>query len=173
MIPSAARYFKWQQQLNSSRFFRGAAEAAGIYSVFILAAISVDILVASRKVFLLAFFALILARFMFVPLINSVYKKPRPYQKFGFAPNTAKLMSSLHDRPDAFPSQHVISMAAVSAAFWQVSPVLSAVGLGLSLLAGIARIILGYHDWYDVLGGLVLGAISAAAVTAVLLSFTR
>jgi|SRR5579872_531619 len=163
------QYLAWQDRINKNKTLRWLLNAVGVYSVFVFFGILVYLGYHNPKTLLTVLLAFILARVIVVAVVNRFFKKQKPFQKFNFVPITARLFSPLDDHPDSFPSQHIISLAAISVAFWHFSLFLAIFGLVITLMTGVARIIIGHHYPFDVLGGLVLGA----ACGAIALIFTR
>ena len=156
----SAQYLAWQEKSKSNKFFRFATELAGVYSAFLFFGFGVYLFIYHLQTGLIILTAFIFARILVVGVIDYFYKKSRPYEHFNFKPNSANLFSALGQHQDSFPSQHVISMAAISVALWNFSPIIAIVGLIISALVGAARVMLGRHYPIDILGGLVLGAAS-------------
>ncbi len=126
------------------------------------------------KIVLLAGFSGIVARYLVCELIIRFYKKPHPYQSLNFNVPTSWLFSRQDKRSDAFPSQHTTTAAAIAVVFWLFSPVWGAVAMAAAIIIGIARIILGYHDIWDVVGGLFIGMLSGIVlVYCLFLVFSR
>lgn len=78
-----------------------------------------------------------------------------------------------HPRPDltmalvipdsvySFPSGHAALMAGLAFAAYYYSKKGAAVLFFLAVLTGIARVVVGVHWWYDIVGGFILGFVVA------------
>jgi len=164
-----AWYLDWQEKISARRSLRLALRLFGVYSVLIFGLLGVYLALHSLRTFWQGLAALVLARLVLVPLIDLFYRKQRPYQKYSFDVGRSALLLRPSQKPDAFPSQHVTSLAAISMAIWFFSPALAVAALVLTALTGLARIVLGYHDLYDILGGILIGG----ALGFILAVFTR
>lgn len=138
----------------------------GVYAILAVAILGFIMLFGFFwKVVVIAFIAFLLARLIVSPLIFLVYKKSRPYQLYQFTTFHSKwLLSPPTTKKNSFPSDHAASLAAIATVFYWYLP---SVGIAIALLAainGYARIVLGYHDEWDILGGWVVGVASAAVV---------
>jgi undecaprenyl-diphosphatase len=90
-----------------------------------------------------------------------------------------------HPRPDAalalitpedqysFPSGHATFMFALAFASWTFSRFSGRVLFILALVTGIARVLAHVHYWYDILGGMVLGAGVASLIAMAAKRFLR
>ncbi len=159
------RYKFWQQKLSNQKLFRLFWVTFGIYSVVAVFVISGILLLQGYfKVVFLAFLAFILGRLVLSPLVYLIYKKDRPYQKYNFHVLSSWLFSPMGERSNAFPSDHAISFAAISFIFFLHQPEVGIFLFLVTLLNGIGRIILGYHDQWDVLGGWAVGILSGLLI---------
>lgn len=99
-------------------------------------------------------------------LVSSAIDHPRPFM-VGLAPNLLD-----HAADSSFPSDHATLLFALAAAFWLtpsprvpwLAPMLMLTGLAV----GWARVALGVHFPFDILAAAVIGAVSAAAIRALL-----
>ncbi len=156
------RYVVWQEKLQSQKWYRRFWVFFGIYSiagVFVAGAYLLTI--GQWKVVVIAFAAFVIARLIFAPIITLFYKKPRPYQSLKFSTVYSRLFSPQQIINNSFPSGHAVSFAAISYIFFWYFPVLGFIMCALTLLASCSRVVLGYHDEWDVLGGWMVGSFSA------------
>ena len=170
------RYLLWQKKLQGRKWYRRFWVFFGIYSiaaVFIVSAFL--ILVGDWKIVSVALGSFIIGRLVFSPLIFLVYKKQRPYQALNLETTFSYFLSPKQKKYNSFPSDHAVSFAAISFALFWYLPGLGVTMFVLTVLASYSRIILGYHDEVDVVGGWLVGIISALLVIwlFVPLAFTR
>lgn len=81
-----------------------------------------------------------------------------------------------HPRPDlanalitpddkySFPSGHASFMFGLGFATYYFNKKTGSILLFLALLTGVARVLVGVHYWYDILGGAILGYLVSLAV---------
>ena len=156
------RYLQWQKKLQDRKWYRRFWIFFGIYSIAAVFLVGAYLLLAGDwKVVLVALVAFVLARLVFTPLILLLYKKPRPYQRLKFETTFSLFLSPQQTQGNALPSGHAVSFSAISFVFFWYFPVLGLVMFGLTVAASWSRIILGYHDEWDILAGWVLGIFSA------------
>jgi len=89
-------------------------------------------------------------------IVKRIVRRPRPD---GYAPG---LYSRTMDRY-SFPSGHAARVAAVAVMVGAAYPGLATVAAVGALAVAVARVALGVHYAGDALGGLLLGALVAAA----------
>ncbi len=155
-------YLNQQKQLAAQKWSRWFWQFWGIYSVFFVFAISLYFLLTLRQgIVILALCAFVIARLIISPLIYLVYKKERPYQKFKFVPIQSILFSKSTKRLNSFPSDHAVSFASITSVFFWYSPDLGYLMIFVTILNGLARIVLGYHYPWHVLAGWIIGILSA------------
>ncbi len=99
--------------------------------------------------------AVLVARFVLVPLVRLFVQTLRPFQRLGFDPYIAPV----HEL--SFPSSHVAVLAALAFATWKFRPVTGAALLAGALVVGVARVLAGVHWPADLVGGVVVGLVAA------------
>lgn len=157
-----SQYLEWHQKVESNKFFRWFWVFFGIYSILTLFVVGGYLIFVNQyKIVTLATVALIIARIIISPLIYLFYNRQRPYQNLQFTPPTSWLFSKTTKSYNSFPSDHAISFSAMSSVLIYAFPFLAWVLLPVIILSGIARIILGYHYVSDVVGGWILGSVTA------------
>jgi membrane-associated phospholipid phosphatase len=156
------KYLEWQKRLSEDKMFRRFWKFWGIYSVLLVFGVGGCLLLLGRwREVLAAFAAFVLVRAIVSPLIYVFYKRQRPYQKLNFIPAHSILLSEPTTRHSSFPSDHAISLAAITTVLFWFFPILGIVLIVTTLLNGWARVILGYHYATDILAGWVLGSLGA------------
>ena len=98
--------------------------------------------------------AIMLSRGIITEIIAFFYHHVRPFSFYNFTPLIAESGWS-------FPSGHMAWFFALSLAVWYTNRKWGWWFLGLSALMGIARIYVGVHWPFDILGGAVIGLLSA------------
>lgn len=159
-------YLKQYARLNASKTQRELWVFFGIYALLFYG------LIAGRLFFLpggfravsVAIVAGFFTRYAVCEIFYFFHKKAHPYQRLGFKPPTSWLFSFADQKPDAFPSQHTATMAAVSAAIFMFNIYAGALAFLIALLTAMARVVLGYHDFADVIAGLILGSAAGLLV---------
>lgn len=133
------------------------------YSQYLLAIVILAILLFSgeaseRKksywMILSAVIAGVISRGVLTELIRFIYFVPRPfvnYPVYQLVGNSASEAS--------FPSGHMTFWWAVSFAIYAYNKKLGVFAMAVSLVMGIARIFVGLHWPYDILGGIIIGSL--------------
>jgi undecaprenyl-diphosphatase len=161
-----AQYASWQTAVTNRQLLRWFVVIFGIYAVlyFFLAGLWL-LYVAEYRIFVEAGIAFAIARFMITSIITFFYKKQRPYQRFGFKPIVFSWLLSWETKtPASFPSGHMAGMAAISVVLYTFNPIAGFIGLMVTALTGLSRILMGYHYPIDILVGFVIGFLSGYAV---------
>ncbi len=108
-------------------------------------------------VFLEIAIILILSRGIIAEVFHFFYQHPRPMDALGLA-------ALLSEHGNSFPSGHASFMFALSGGMLMFSWRWGLVYLGLSLVNGFARVVAGVHWPLDILGGMVVGLVSAILI---------
>lgn len=106
----------------------------------------------------------LLSRGFLTEVIRFFYVHPRPFAALGFVP-------LIPESGNSFPSGHASFFFALAAVIWYFDRRWGWWLLALSLVNGIARVFVGVHWPFDILGGMALGILSAAAAIAALRRF--
>ena|SRR3989338_1629926 len=96
----------------------------------------------------------IFARGILTEIFRFFYDRPRPYEVLSFEP-------LLTNGSGSFPSGHMALLFALGTALFFLNRRWGVWFLALSFLVGLARVAAGVHWPTDILGGAVLGALSA------------
>lgn len=159
-------YLKQQAKLNASKNYRSFWVFWAIYSslLYVIIAGYFFTLKEGWKTVALGVGSALFARYVVCEIVDYFYKKQHPYQKYKFRPPTSWLFSFSDERPDAFPSQHALFFTATLPSIWFLSPALGIAALIIVVFISVARIILGYHDFVDVVGGWITGLITGLLI---------
>ena len=158
-----ASYHKFQVIFGRNKFFRYFWQFWSNYAfvffgiAFLILATSYDFHAAFGEILILSFISFLVARGIFVTVINLAYERKRPYQLYKFEPFTSKFFSFKTKTPNAFPSRHTTAYFSVVAVISMFVPALGAFLFIVSVLAGVGRVILGYHWPSDIIAGMALG----------------
>jgi undecaprenyl-diphosphatase len=161
-----ARYENWQTILTGRRILRWFVIVFGLYTVLYFMLVGVWLLYQREyRVVIMSFVAFVIARFIITGVISFLYKKPRPYQLYKFKPVMfSRLLSWESKTPASFPSGHMAGMMAISVSLFLFNPIVGTVAFIITLLTGIARILMGYHYPSDILIGIAIGFLSGYGI---------
>jgi len=112
-----------------------------------------------RRLFIFAELAIaaIVARGLITEWIRFTYYHARPFEALGF-------QSLIPESGASFPSGHMTFLFALGLVVWLYNRKFGYWFLGLSFVVGIARIAAGVHWPMDILGGILVGALSAILI---------
>ncbi len=102
--------------------------------------------------------SVILSRLVITELIRLFWHRPRP-----FIDHQVNLLIG-HSASGSFPSGHAAFLFALSTAVFFFNKKLGIVFLIASFFIGLARVFIGVHYPFDILGGMVVGVLSAMLV---------
>ena len=153
-------YLFWRGQFVKYPVLKYVAEFFGIYTALLFIALGIVLLINphTRSVAIVALVAFVIAKFLVSDLLALVVDRPRPYQEYDFKPVIfSKLFSLKSNKARSFPSGHVISIVSISVVLLSYDLKLGLIGLGVAILTGISRVLLGFHYPTDVIAGFLLG----------------
>ncbi len=159
------RYRNFQKRFAISKPFRYFWTFWGNYAflIFVLAWFWIFAVEPRDENLLSAFglsvLAFLISRGLVVSVINLAYKKARPYQQFKFEPAETRFFSFRDEVNDSFPSRHTIAYFSVASVVVLFYPSVGLVLLGSAVLAGIGRVVMGWHWPLDILAGMVIGSL--------------
>jgi undecaprenyl-diphosphatase len=162
-IINEAKYKQFQKLLTDRKAFRLFWQFWSNYAfvffaiAFLILATSYDFHAAFGEILILSIFSFLIARGILVTIINLSYERTRPYQRYNFVPITSKFFSFKTRTPNSFPSRHTTAYFSVVAVVSLFVPALGAALFAVAILAGMGRIVLGYHWPSDIFAGMVLG----------------
>lgn len=107
--------------------------------------------------------AVIFSRFLITPFIRFFYERPRPFVALASAVQLVDVR--LEEYFNSFPSGHATFFFALAGAVYSCDKKLGWWFFTGATLMGIARVFAGVHWPSDILGGAVIGIVSAWAVT--------
>lgn len=128
--------------------------------IWIVLALILLISKKTRRIGLLTLFALLLAHTLNNVCIKGFIQRTRPYEK---VPGLTSLLGTL--KSTSFPSGHTASSIAAAAVLYKSLP--KAYGIPALILAGLiafSRMYMGVHYPTDILGGILVGTVSALFV---------
>jgi len=103
----------------------------------------------------LAGISVMLSRLAITELIRLIWHRSRP-----FVEHRVNLLLE-HSASGSFPSGHIAFLFALSAVIYFFNRRTGWLFFGLSFLVGLARIFVGIHYPLDILGGIIIGILSA------------
>lgn len=159
-MDEAKKYFIWQEFVRNNKTAKLILQILAVYSPLIVLVLMIIVFVVQKNNAVIwdSLVALILSRGLVVPIFVYFFPTPRPYVKYNF-----NLLSRSHffywgkQGMNSFPSGHTASIAAIGTSFIYFTPVIGTVLVVLAVLAGFARVVLGYHFTRDIVAGFVIG----------------
>lgn len=164
-------YPRWQARIKTNALFRYWWQFWSNYSFVLFVAAAVYLYFTTTEALsigITSLAAFVLARLGTVILINLFVHRERPYQRYGFAPITSRFFSLRTTIHNSFPSRHSAALSAIAMTVCIFAPIVGIPLLIVTLLTGIARVILGYHYPSDIAAGIVIGIINAYAAVLIL-----
>lgn len=160
---SKEQYLDWQEKLHSRNLFRRWWQFWSNYSAvfYIIAFLGLIYEQLFWQAVVASAIGFVLTRWVIVVIINYFYKRERPYQKYNFSPITSKFFSQRTNLHNSFPSRHLTTLGLLTGVVLLYSPVFGAGLILVTIITGIARVILGYHHPTDILAGFIIGLITA------------
>ncbi len=118
----------------------------------------------AKTMLISAYLGAFLGRIIMTPVLRMLFFRERP-----FLGDDANLLVYHNPLEGAFPSGHTVIMFALSFAVFKYSRKWGFVFFVLSFFSGMARVIAGIHYPFDILGGIIIGAISFLIARQILL----
>lgn len=132
---------------------------ANKYGLYFFALTVIIYFFVHRRIFWAAFWAAILSRGIFTEVIRFFYHRARP---FGVLTNYHLLVPK--ETEYSFPSGHAAFYFAIAFAVYLYDKKAGGWLLVLALILSLDRVFVGVHYPLDVLGGIIVGAISVCIV---------
>lgn len=119
-----------------------------------------------KQLLITAFFSSFFARFVITELIRHFYHRPRPFMIF-------QVHQLVSENNWSFPSGHSTFFFAMAASVYFYNKKWGILFLIAALLMNISRVIAGVHYPSDILGGMIIGVITAYVSFFLLRKFIR
>lgn len=110
--------------------------------------------------------SVILSRGLVTTIIRYFYPHPRPFDFYHFS-------SLIPESGNSFPSGHMAFLFALSMTVYFINKRWGMYFGGASFFVGVARIFVGVHWPLDILGGILVGVISASIIHILVLPYYR
>lgn len=162
---SEKNYQHFQKRTDESIFYRYFWTFWGNYAFVIFGLIGLYIFFNPdfqenwQALIGLAILSFVFSRGVVVSLINQFIKQVRPYQLYKIKPEETKFFSFRDEDHDSFPSRHTVAYFSVASVVFLFHPILGTILITTSVLAGIGRIIMGWHWPSDILAGAIIGSV--------------
>jgi undecaprenyl-diphosphatase len=145
---------------GQSKIFDDIIIFFGQYFAYILVAVFLLIVVKNKnwKMFFVSVISVFLSRAVIIEIIRFFYNAPRPF----LTPGVHQLI--FNETSGSFPSGHAAFFFALAMAIFFFHKKWSILFFAGAILIGVARIIAGIHWPIDILGGAIIGVLSAIFV---------
>lgn len=121
---------------------------------------------ASRRIVVIALITASIARLGITNIIRFFYPHPRPF-------DIMQVRQLIPESGSSFPSGHTSFFFALSTVIYLYNRKLGWLFFAISVLMGIARVYAGVHWPLDILGGVVVGIVTAIMVNLVYTRFYK
>jgi len=160
--------FEWAFQFSHQNFFLDllivfVAQYLPYFLVLGVLALIAEEKTWRKRLFFLneVLLSLLLSRGIITELIRFFYNHARPFDALG-------IMALIEESGHSFPSGHAAFFFALAITVFYYNRRWGMVLFLLALLNGVARVVAGVHWPLDIVGGIVVGTLSALAVHALL-----
>lgn len=145
---------------QKSQFWDQIWVFANKYGIALFTVIVLLYFFRSRKIFWTAALSAILSRGILTEAIRYLYHRPRPFM----ALENVKLLIEMKNNEASFPSGHTAYMFAIALAVYLFNKKIGGILILVALLLSVTRIYLGVHYPLDIIGGIIIAAISVYIV---------
>lgn len=158
-------YKHFQKRINESVLYKYFWIFWGNYAFVIFCLVGLYVLITPelhenwQSLVGLSILSFVFSRGVVVSLINQFVKRARPYQRFNTKPEETKFFSFRDSIHDSFPSRHTAAYFSVASVVFLFLPTLGAILIITSVIAGVARVVMGWHWPTDILAGLIIGSV--------------
>lgn len=105
--------------------------------------------------------------FIIAGLLSLFYRNPRPFVEHGFTPLIP------HEPDNGFPSDHALLCAAIASTLQPFHKQAALAAWLLTLLVGFSRVYAGVHHPIDILGSMIIAALTTVMVNRMIKSGSR
>jgi len=153
-------FYSLNNLAGKSVFFDNTVIFFGQYLAYVLVVIFLLIVVKNKnwKMLFLSVFSVFLSRVVITEIIRFFYFVPRPFV------NNNIVQIIFNETSGSFPSGHAAILFALAMAIYFFHKKWSILFFSGAILIGVARIIAGIHWPIDILGGAIIGILSAVLI---------
>lgn len=158
-------YKHFQKRINESMVYKYFWIFWGNYAFVIFGLVAVWIFVNPdlhenwQALIGLSILSFVFSRGLVVSFINQFVKRVRPYQRYNTKPEETKFFSFRDDHHDSFPSRHTAAYFSVASVVFLFHPILGSILIATSVIAGVGRVVMGWHWPTDILVGAIIGSV--------------
>lgn len=142
---------------NRSSFFDQIFVWGAKSAVVIFGLVLVYYIFKNRRIFWASVVTALVSRAILTELIRFIYKRPRPF----IALDHVKLLIPKDGTEPSFPSGHAAFLFAVAFAVYLYDKKIGGILILVAFLMSFARIYTGVHYPSDIIGGILVAALSA------------
>lgn len=151
-------FFKTFSLAGQNSFLDSLMVLGANYSIFLVGVLNIYFLIkhdnSHKKAFILGALSMVIG-FSFIYLLRLFWHEPRPFVSHLITP-----MSVLHISAYSFPSVHTFVMTVITFSNLIYRAKFAYLMIFLLIFSGFARVYVGVHYPWDILGGLIIGILS-------------
>jgi len=114
-----------------------------------------------RQRLILIFISVVLGRIVLVEIIRFLYHRARPFLVYDVVQLIHPVLLLGRDNDGSFPSGHAAIVFGIAASIYFYNKKIAVWLMFFGLIIGLSRVIAGIHYLSDILGGAVVGIVSA------------